>query len=488
MALTVGEEFAGYTVVREIGRGGMGEVYLAQHPRLSRREALKILRPEISTDNSFRQRFIREADSIAALEHPNIVTVHDRGDTDGRLWIATQFVDGPDAAQLLGERYPAGMPADEVAAITTAIADALDYAHDRGLLHRDVKPANILLTQPDRDGHRRIYLADFGIARPLDDPAGLTATNFTVGTVAYAAPEQLMGNPIDGRADQYALAATAYHLLTGRPLYPDSNPVAVISRHLAERPPPPSTVRADLAPLDGVFARGLAKKPKDRFLRCQDFARALTAGVGSAGYSASAPTQEAPLPLGPAGPLPEHNPRRSRKLAGIVGAAIVVVIVGSALVWHPWTGSQATLSSPTSAASPTTTRPVPTSTTTVTVNTTASVLPSSTSKPAPPPVTPQETILPTAHADQANEPAFLAAMSTTPMYVRLNRYGSDSDLLNQGYRACAALDQTQNPLRAAYVLYPSGNQVDGQISEDGMNVMRYSAMYLCPRNTHLFYD
>ena len=124
------------------------------------------------------------------------------------------YVEGTDAGQLVKDRYPAGMPVQDVCAIVTAIADALDYAHKRGLLHRDVKPANILLTEPE-DGKRRILLADFGIARPLGDISGLTATNFTVGTLAYAAPEQLMGADIDGRADQYALAATAYHLLTG---------------------------------------------------------------------------------------------------------------------------------------------------------------------------------------------------------------------------------------------------------------------------------
>jgi serine/threonine protein kinase, bacterial len=236
MTMEAGDDFAGYTIVRLLGSGGMGEVYLAQHPRLPRREALKILRPDISTDETFQQRFIREADSIAALEHPHIVTVHDRGDTDGRLWIATQYVDGTDATQLLRDRYPAGMPADEAVAITTAIAQALDHAHDRGLLHRDVKPANILLAQPDRAGNRRTYLADFGIARPLDDPAGLTATNFTIGTFAYAAPEQLMGKAIDGRADQYALAATAYHLLTGAPVFPDSNQIAVITAATSHGP------------------------------------------------------------------------------------------------------------------------------------------------------------------------------------------------------------------------------------------------------------
>lgn len=395
--LGAGEEFAGYTVVREIGSGGMGEVYLARHPRLPRHEALKILRPEISADDSFRQRFIREADSIAALEHPYIVTVHDRGDTDGRLWIATQFIDGSDAARLLGERYPAGMPADDVAAIATAIADALDYAHDRGMLHRDVKPANILLTQPDHDGHRRVYLADFGIARPLDDPAGLTATNFTVGTIAYAAPEQLMGNPMDGRADQYALAATAYHLVTGQPVYPDSNPVAVISRHLAKPPPPPSTVRADLAPLDRVFARALAKNPEDRFPCCQDFSGAFTAAVGPAGLSASAPTQEAPVPAEPPTPTPVNVGRRRGPLAvGVLtSVGILGLLVGGALWWRPWETRDQLPGSATAPSVITTTTP-----------TLASVTPPPSATPPPPSTTTAAAVPPAA---QASDPDVLLA-------------------------------------------------------------------------------
>ena len=237
MPLSGGTVFAGYKIISSLGAGGMGEVYLAQHPRLPRQDALKVLPEMLTADSEFRERFNREADLASRLFHPHIVGVHDRGEFDGRLWISMDYVDGTDAARLLRSTYPAGMPQDEALSIVTAVAGALDYAHQRGLLHRDVKPANILLTEPDDEGERRILLADFGIARQLADISGITATNMTVGTVAYAAPEQLMGAAIDGGADQYALAATAFHLLTGSPPYQHSNPVAVISQHLSAAPP-----------------------------------------------------------------------------------------------------------------------------------------------------------------------------------------------------------------------------------------------------------
>jgi serine/threonine-protein kinase len=230
MPLRIGETFAGYRILRLLGSGGMGEVYLVQHPRLPRQEALKVLRPDISSDQSFRERFIREADLAAGLRHPHIVGIHDRGEHEGHLWIAMDYIDGTDAAHLLEQKYPVGMPIDVVVPIITAVASALDYAHKTSLLHRDVKPANIIVADLDTDDPS-VFLADFGIARPLDDSSGITTTNMTVGTVAYAAPEQLMGESIDGRGDQYALAASTYHLLTGAQLFPHSNPAVVISRH-----------------------------------------------------------------------------------------------------------------------------------------------------------------------------------------------------------------------------------------------------------------
>jgi serine/threonine-protein kinase len=326
--------FAGYTIVRLLGYGAMGEVYLAEHPRLPRRDALKILRTDVSADEDYRQRFIREADQAATLWHPNIVRVNDRGEFDGQLWIAMDYVDGMDAARLLAQRYPTGMPLDQVAAIVAAVADALDYAHQHGLLHRDVKPANILVANTEGD-EQRILLSDFGIARSIGDISGLTATNMTIGTLPYAAPEQLMDEPMDGRADQYALAATAYHLLTGSPLFPQSNPAVVIGRHLNTPPPALADTRPALAALDPVLATALAKDSADRFTRCTDFARAFAQAAQPHGHTAAAaPTMQAPVagrtPASTAVPSVQadtarHKRRRRHRM--VLGAVLAVAVL-----------------------------------------------------------------------------------------------------------------------------------------------------------------
>lgn len=294
MSLSNGDVFAGYTVERLLGSGGMGEVYLVQHPRLPRYEALKILPSNVTGDPAYRERFNREADIAGELWHPHIVGLHDRGEADGRLWIAMDYVDGTDAAAEL-RQHPSGMPAPLVVDIVTGIAEALDYAHQRGLLHRDVKPANILLSNGTGGGtgdSRRILLSDFGIAKLADDISGLTETNMAVGTTAYAAPEQLMGHPMDGRADQYALAASAFHLFTGRKPFPQTNPAAVIGSHLTAPPPALSELRPDLAHLDWAIAKAMAKNPDDRFPSCAAFSHALRHGFAGA-YPAPAPVQPA---------------------------------------------------------------------------------------------------------------------------------------------------------------------------------------------------
>ncbi|VBA33684.1 Serine/threonine-protein kinase PknF [Mycobacterium innocens] len=331
MPLAVGEVFAGYTILRVLGAGAMGTVYLAQHPRLPRRDALKVLSAELTADAQYRARFVREADIAASLWHPNILGIHDRGESGGQFWISMDFVAGTDAAKLLGERYPGGMALDLAVPIITAVGSALDYAHQRGLLHRDVKPANILIADPGSET-QRVFLADFGIARPVDDTAGLTATNFAIGTVAYAAPEQLMGEPIDGRADQYALACTAFHMLTGTQPYQSPSAAAVITKHVMAPPPPIGERRPELAALDPAFARAMAKKPAERFAHCRDFTEHLDSRCAPAPLQGQnhqdtqlAPTRAAPVP-----PSPRQVGKRPVRRTRVLVAALAAVAVLSA--------------------------------------------------------------------------------------------------------------------------------------------------------------
>ncbi len=343
MPLAQGAVFAGYTVVRKLGSGGMGEVYLVEHPRLPRRDALKVLPPAITADHEYRERFIREADIVAKLWHPHIVAVHDRGETDGQLWLTMDYVEGTDAGDLLQSYHGGGLPPADVVRIVSAVADALDYAHQSLLLHRDVKPSNILLSQPDA-GRQRILLADFGIARLLDDSTGLTATDMAVGTVAYAAPEQLMGEVIDGRADQYALAATAFHLLTGQQPFQHTNPAVVISQHLTAPPPAIADRVPELSALGPIFAKALAKKAEDRYGSCVEFAQALQQNLNviSDELGATGATQAAPIALrAPAKPRRRHVPRWA--IVAVMAAALVAValVVGLTLFGQNRTKPQA---------------------------------------------------------------------------------------------------------------------------------------------------
>jgi len=321
MPVSVGETFAGFTILRILGAGGMGTVYLAAHPRLPRQDALKVLPTQWTTNPEYRERFLREADLTASLSHPNILGVHDRGEHDGQLWISMDYVGGTDASKLVREHHPEGLPAGQALEIVTAVASALDYAHQQGLLHRDIKPANILLDPKAQ----RIFLADFGIARLIDDPAGLTATNMAVGTMAYAAPEQLRGEPVDGRTDQYALACTAFDLLTGSPPYVDSNPAVVITKHVAAPIPSLGERRPELAALDPVLARAMAKAPADRYASCGEFARelnyALNPPSGHIPHAPPPPTRPEPAPTLV---TPTRRGPRPKVIAALAGTVLIV--------------------------------------------------------------------------------------------------------------------------------------------------------------------
>jgi serine/threonine-protein kinase len=280
MPLVIGATAAGFSIVRQLGYEEFGELYLAEHPRLPRQQVLHLIPAEISVDLDYRERFNQESDQAAALWHPNIAGLTDRGEFEDQLWLSTEYIDGADAAQLLGDSHPDGMPPRMVIEIVSAIAEALDYAHDRGVLHRYVNPGNILVSKSPAD-RRRIALTGFGVARPEGAHNTLTRAGVFIGTASYTAPEQLIGDEFDDRADQYALAASAFHLLTGSPPFAHFNPSVVVSKHLNERPPRPSDVRPDLTEFDAIFARALSQDPVDRYRRGRDFAKALESNGGT---------------------------------------------------------------------------------------------------------------------------------------------------------------------------------------------------------------
>lgn len=335
MPLVSGVTVAGFNIGRLLASGQIGELYLAEHPRLPRQYALKIVSADLSADPEYRFRFHQESDRTAALWHPNIVGLHDRGEFDDQLWLAMDYVDGIDTAQLLTDTYPEGMPPELVIEIVSAIGDALDYAHEQGLVHRYVNPSNILVSE-SATGRRRILLTGFGVARPSGELNSLTRAQLAIGTVSYAAPEQLMDDSIDGQADQYALACTAFQLLTGSPTFSHMNPAVVTGKHLNEASPRPSNVKPELIYFDAPFHRALMKAPAERFPRCREFAKALEARSklsfipsAKAASPATAPETNNSSPTEPAVPRPPA--------AEVDGAAVPPDVLSTAEVDDPVT-------------------------------------------------------------------------------------------------------------------------------------------------------
>lgn len=286
-----GSEIAGHRVSSILGQGGMGTVYAAQHPRLPRMVALKVLNVPVSADPSFRLRFQREGQLAASLEHPHIVPIYDCGDDRGQLWLSMRLVRGTTAAAQVAIT-PQGMPVEAVLDILRAVASALDFANRRGVVHRDVKPANILIDTETS----QVLLSDFGIARQMSGDDGLTAAGSFIGTFDYSSPEQISDDDLDGRSDQYALACTAVQLLTGCKPFTGPTAASIIKRHLVDPPPSVSAMRPGLPTgVDAVFNRALAKRPADRFATCTEFVTALAAALHTPA-AAPAPT-EAPTQL-----------------------------------------------------------------------------------------------------------------------------------------------------------------------------------------------
>ncbi|MBF6182733.1 serine/threonine protein kinase [Nocardia otitidiscaviarum] len=294
--LKTGDVFAGFTIERLLGQGGMGSVYLARHPRLGKLTALKLLNRELFADREVRARFEREADLVAQLDHPNIVAVYDRGSEDAQLWISMQYVDGVDAASV----QTATLPPERAVQIIEGVADALDYAHSKGVLHRDVKPANIMLARAVGGHGERVFLTDFGIARLREDSTHLTQAGMFTATLAYASPEQMTGGRLDHATDQYSLGCALYWLLTGIGPFDSPNPGEIISGHLHFMPHPASMRRPGLSPaVDAVIAKAMAKRPADRFHTCAEFAAAARRALKE-----PAPYPYQPNPQAPQQPFP----------------------------------------------------------------------------------------------------------------------------------------------------------------------------------------
>ncbi len=270
----VGTELAGYRIESLLGRGGMGVVYLAEDLRLKRRVALKLLAASLAEDESFRDRFLRESELAASIDHPNIVPIYEAGTTEGLLFIAMRYVEGRDLKERLNNA--AVWTRRTRSGILAQVAIALDAAHARGLVHRDVKPSNVLLDTGARpDGSDHVYLADFGLTKRVSEEAGIGEDGHLMGTIDYVAPEQIAGEEIDGRADVYSLGCVLYECLVGRPPFRRDSEIAVVFAHLEAEPPAPSAQRPELpAALDAVIARALAKEPERRYPSCREFARA----------------------------------------------------------------------------------------------------------------------------------------------------------------------------------------------------------------------
>jgi serine/threonine-protein kinase len=278
-----GSRIAGYRLGEEIGRGGMAVVFRAQDERLDRQVALKILSPALAANETFRHRFILESRSAAGADDPYIIPVFEAGEADGVLFIAMRYVPGGDVGALLRQTGP--LPIERVAAIISGVASALDTAHAAGLVHRDVKPTNMLLdARVGRPDH--VYLSDFGLSKGALSSAELTGADRFMGTLHYCSPEQIQGHPVDARTDEYALACTAFELLSGRPPFSQDEASAVLYAQLKEPPPRLARRRDDLpAAVDDVLLRALAKTPEERYASCGEFADALRMALGLQQYA-----------------------------------------------------------------------------------------------------------------------------------------------------------------------------------------------------------
>jgi len=340
--LTSGTLLAGYRIERLIGRGGMSVVYLAEHSGLKRKVALKLLASDLASDEAFRRRFVRESELAASLDHPNIIPIYEAGESGGHLYIAMRYVDGRDLKSVIREEGP--LASERAVLICAQVAYALDAAHRKGLVHRDVKPANVLLAPGiEASDAEHAYVSDFGLTKRASSVSGLTGTGQFMGTIDYASPEQIRGDTVDGRTDQYALACMLFECLTGEVPFDKEIDVAVLYGHLNDSPPRPSESRPALpVALDDVVAKGMAKDPAERFESCGALVRAARDALGMAPGA-----QPLVVPHRLWRPTLSRKPRLAAAVAVALAVLIAVIVVTTRLV-----GSHA--SSPTAGTTPNT--------------------------------------------------------------------------------------------------------------------------------------
>jgi serine/threonine protein kinase len=298
--IAAGTTIGGYRIVSLLGQGGMGVVYLAENAQTGQRVALKLLTPDLARSAGFRERFVREASYASSMRHPNVIEVFDAGEQEDVLYIAMQYVEGEDLKGLLVRE--GRLDAPRTVGLLGQVASALDAAHSTGLLHRDIKPGNVMIAHGTPE---HCYLTDFGLSKnPSSDSIALTAQGEFVGTIDYTAPELVLGKKADSRLDVYSLGCLFYECLAGAPPFPKERDVEVLYAHIQDPVPKITAMRPDLpSALDEVIEKAMAKKPEDRFATCSAFIDAARAIVGG-----PAPGAAPPLPPPPAGAGPTPTP------------------------------------------------------------------------------------------------------------------------------------------------------------------------------------
>jgi len=315
--VNVGDEFGPYTIESVLGQGGMGTVFLARHARLERRVALKVISPAYADDPGFRARFLRESQLAASLDHPHVIPIYDADEVEGVLYLAMRYVDGPSLQGLIRKSDP--LSRGDTLRIAEQIGGALDAAHAEALVHRDLKPANILLAEAGRHA----YLCDFGLAKRTSSRDMTHAGSF-LGTIDYCSPEQIRGEPLDGRADVYSFGCVLYHCLSGEPPYARESEVAVLQAHLNE--PPPSLA----SDLDGVFARAMAKERDDRYPTAGALTSDLRAAIAGGAAETVAVPAEPPTRVDATGALP----REKRRWQWAIGVVVLLAVAAAATaIW-----------------------------------------------------------------------------------------------------------------------------------------------------------